>query len=219
MPRKLDQRLKTAALAGTALAAGIGSTAVAEQLLTGADVKDGSVKLKDLARSVRAQLDESGPRGESGPQGLPGAPGPAGQAGAQGPVGVGSQLLGGRAIASVTSGSPRFTAVIGGNSNFQLEPNVQIAAPPGAVSVTDLRIRQPPQTAVSSATLTFTLRVNGVDSAVSCSLVVTAAAPSCNSGGAVASVSPSDLLSLGIVSAGSKVVANAAFSLDLNFGG
>jgi hypothetical protein len=215
----MDRRIKNAALAGTALAVGVGGTAVADQLLTGGDIKDGSIKLKDLARSVRDDLDEKGPKGPQGPQGpqgLQGLQGPAGQQGLQGPRGIGSLLLGGRISATAIGTTPIFQSVIGGGGGFTSgEANVQIAAPQGSVSAGDLRVRLG---AVPANLLTFTLRVNGVDSAVTCT--VTTALTSCDSAGASAAVSPDDLLSLGVVTAAAtKTVVSAAFSLDLNLSG
>ena len=67
----MDRRIRTAALAGTALAAAIGGTAVADQLLSSRDIKDGSIKLKDLARGVRDQLVRTAAR-ESRGRGTPG---------------------------------------------------------------------------------------------------------------------------------------------------
>jgi hypothetical protein len=216
----MDERIKSAALAGTAFAVGIGGTAVADQLLTGGDIKDGSIKLKDLANSVRDDLDQKGPKGPQGPQGPQGLPGPAGGQGLQGPPGVGSLLLGGRILSTALTGDPSFNAVIGGGGGSLAaggvtEPSVQIAAPQGTVSVSDLRVRL---SAAPFDNLTFTLRVNGVNTAVSCA-VTTIATPSCDSAGASAAVSPNDLLSLGVVTAGTKTPVTASFSLDLNLSG
>jgi hypothetical protein len=70
-------------------------TVTAQQLITGRDIKDGTVARKDLSTSVRAQLKtpktgQTGPQGPAGPKGDPGAVGergPAGPAGARGPAG------------------------------------------------------------------------------------------------------------------------------------
>lgn len=77
-------RVVAALLAG-ALLAGAVATAGAAKLLTGRDVKDGSITLKDLAKPVRTKLATArapGPAGPAGPAGAPGA------AGAPGPPGV-----------------------------------------------------------------------------------------------------------------------------------
>lgn len=54
-------------------------TAGASALITGTQIKDGSITKKDLSRAVRAELAKAGPRGSTGPtgpQGPQGAPGP-----------------------------------------------------------------------------------------------------------------------------------------------
>ena len=67
------------ALVGTATA---GSVA----LITGAQIKDGSVGLADLSKNAKRAL--KGQRGAQGPAGAPGANGLPGAAGPQGPPGV-----------------------------------------------------------------------------------------------------------------------------------
>jgi hypothetical protein len=65
-------------LAGTATA----TTAV---LITGAQIKDGTIGVRDLSKKTRLAL--RGPRGFTGLEGAPGAPGVPGPAGATGPAG------------------------------------------------------------------------------------------------------------------------------------
>lgn len=91
-------RNRTIALvATTALLAG-GSPAIASKLITGKDIKNGSIATKDLSKSVREKLNDSqpgatgaqGPKGDTGPrgpQGEQGIPGTAAAQGAQGPQG------------------------------------------------------------------------------------------------------------------------------------
>jgi hypothetical protein len=90
-------RTRSTALA-TVLAVAIGgaATATAADLITGADIKDnsvkgldiknGSVKKKDLGKQVRDALDAKAAPGAEGPAG---PQGPAGPAGPQGPAGAG----------------------------------------------------------------------------------------------------------------------------------
>jgi hypothetical protein len=72
------------ALAGTATAAGTG-------LITGVQIKNGTIGLADLSkkakRSLKNQRGSAGPRGEVGPQGPAGQQGPQGPAGAKGDTG------------------------------------------------------------------------------------------------------------------------------------
>lgn len=58
-----------------ALAVALGCTAIAQPLIAGAAIKDGSIKARDLDRGLRAQLGRTG------------APGPPGPIGPQGPAG------------------------------------------------------------------------------------------------------------------------------------
>jgi hypothetical protein len=57
-------------------------TATAARLITGKQIRDGSITQRDLAKSVRAQLTRAGapgPKGETGPAGDAGPTGPAGR--------------------------------------------------------------------------------------------------------------------------------------------
>jgi hypothetical protein len=61
------------------LIAGVG-TATAARLITGKDIKNGTISAKDLSKSVRAQLKKvgaQGPKGDPGPKGDTGAMGSA----------------------------------------------------------------------------------------------------------------------------------------------
>jgi hypothetical protein len=60
------------------------ATAGAARLITGKQIKDGTISAKDLSKAVRAQLKKAGTPGS---QGIPGPQGPAGTDGAQGPPG------------------------------------------------------------------------------------------------------------------------------------
>lgn len=76
------------------LAVASAGTATAARLITGRDIKNGSIAGKDLSSKVRAQLASAGtagaagPKGDTGAQGLKGdqgPPGPQGDQGARGP--------------------------------------------------------------------------------------------------------------------------------------
>ena len=63
------------------------ATAGAASLITGKQIKDGSISSKDLSKAVRAQLNKAavpGPSGAPGAAGRDGAPGAAGKNGADG---------------------------------------------------------------------------------------------------------------------------------------
>ena len=63
-------------------------TATAARLITGKQIKDGSIASKDLSKSVRKQLAKAGVAGPAGPAGPAGVAGVAGAAGVAGPAGA-----------------------------------------------------------------------------------------------------------------------------------
>ena len=63
-------------------------TATAARLITGKQIRDGSISAKDLSRAVRAQLRKAGVRGLQGIPGTPGTQGSQGTKGDQGPAGT-----------------------------------------------------------------------------------------------------------------------------------
>jgi hypothetical protein len=63
-------------------------TATAARLITGKDIKNGTITRKDLSKALRAQLAKAGtpgPTGNAGPKGDTGSQGPKGDTGPQGP--------------------------------------------------------------------------------------------------------------------------------------
>lgn len=82
MTRHLRGRTGTVLAFALGLLVATAGTATAAKLITGAQIKDGSIGTRDLARAVRAQISRTGPAGVAGPQGA------AGVAGVQGPQGV-----------------------------------------------------------------------------------------------------------------------------------
>jgi hypothetical protein len=71
-------------------------TATAAKLVTGKQIKNGSVTAKDLSKAVRAQLKKAGvpgPQGVAGPAGAKGDTGPAGPTGAPGLSGVEVKMI------------------------------------------------------------------------------------------------------------------------------
>lgn len=84
--------MKAAMIAAIVAAVVAASTATATTaiVITGAQIKDGSIQAKDLSAKARKSLHgQPGPRGFAGAQGSAGAAGPAGAAGARGPAGPG----------------------------------------------------------------------------------------------------------------------------------
>jgi len=82
MLRRGNATTALAFLAGVMLATA--GSAAATRLISGKDIRDGSVSTKDLSKAVRAQLKKAG---IPGPAGRAGDPGPKGDTGAPGPKG------------------------------------------------------------------------------------------------------------------------------------
>ena len=82
MTRHLRGRAGSALAIVLILLVASAGTATATRLITGAQIKDGSVGARDLARTVRTQLARAGSTA------VPGPPGQAGPAGAEGPQGI-----------------------------------------------------------------------------------------------------------------------------------
>ena len=70
-----------------ALSAAGTAGAVADRLVTSADIKDGTIQRADLSRLVNKALQAKGEAGPTGPQGEAGPTGPQGEAGPTGPQG------------------------------------------------------------------------------------------------------------------------------------
>lgn len=70
-----------------------GTGIAAKSLITGKQIKDGTISDKDLSKAVRKQLAKTGAAGAAGPQGPAGAPGAQGPAGSpDGPADVAAKL-------------------------------------------------------------------------------------------------------------------------------
>jgi hypothetical protein len=160
---------KLAGVGALCLALGIAGTAGAGALITGKDVKDGSIGLKDLSKKARAALKgargKAGPQGPQGPAGINGAPGGPGTSGSTAPA----LLLGSLGPAG---GQTRF-GTVAGNATQLTEANVQTPVPPGVGLVArDLSafVNPPPG---GTQTVTVAFRVDGADSALACTITGT----------------------------------------------
>jgi len=127
-------------------------SATAARLVTGKQVKDGSITTKDLSKGLRAQLKKAGLRG---PQGARGPQGDKGTQGAQGPQGDKGTLG-----TPGANGSPAFGALLGRGVNVPagtsfLAPSGQLAAdanennvssftPNATMTASDLAASPPP---------------------------------------------------------------------------
>ena len=78
MRRMVDGRGGTVLAFVLGLVIATAGTATAAKLITGRQIKDGSISAKDLSKAVRAQLAKSGVPGSKGVQGAKGDAGPPG---------------------------------------------------------------------------------------------------------------------------------------------
>lgn len=117
----MRERMRTTLVCAVVLAVGLAATAEASHLITGSQIKNGSIGLVDLSKSARHAL-----AGKTGPMG------PAGPAGAQGPAGA----PGVNAITDVMS--PRVT-IPSGQSSYDVEqaggPSLEADCPAGQAVV------------------------------------------------------------------------------------
>jgi Collagen triple helix repeat (20 copies) len=213
-------------VAVAALAIGGAATAGAAKLLTGKDIKDGSIELRDISRKARASLV-----GQRGAPGTPGLAGPAGAAGATGATGAtGPPGVNGNPGAAGTSGSAGPSLLIGtggisagmtawhgtSGGNFGSEAGAQAPVPPG----TALTARDFSATAAAAPgagqSFTITLRLDGADTALSCVISGTATACAVPSTTTVA-LPAGAKMAIRSVSSGGAVNTSFGFSMRVVF--
>src|SRR3954451_8122799 len=149
-------RLVPVGVAAAALSLSFAGGAVAQQLITGANIKDGTVTTADIknatirvadltsstvqtlkgARGPAGPAGPVGPRGPAGPEGTAGAQGatgPQGAAGAQGAAGVsGYEVVQAKSDDSgyVRASCPDGKVVVSGHANFENDRYNVVAAQP-----------------------------------------------------------------------------------------
>lgn len=107
-------------------------TATAARLITGKQIKNGSITYKDLSPGVKEKLNQTGPNGTPGPKGEPGPSGPGGPAGPAGlslltfadsSVSGGLTLSGADAVVTTTAQQlPNANGSVGGPLVFPAGP-------------------------------------------------------------------------------------------------
>lgn len=124
--RRFSEASRTTIAVVVAVTVTAAGSATAARLITSADVKNGTLTLRDFKPSELAKLrGNRGPRGPRGPQGQQGTPGTAGTPGAPGtpgtpgaPGATGSQGATGSSGATGPSGATGVTGPIGPSDGF-----------------------------------------------------------------------------------------------------
>lgn len=126
-------------IATVALFVALGGTAVAARsLITSRDIKNGTIRLVDIApatkKALRGQIGPQGPAGPTGAQGAQGRVGPTGPAGAPGAFApskisyvVAPTLIGPRG-GTATASCPAGAKVVGGGYTSTPSPGATIAS-------------------------------------------------------------------------------------------
>ncbi|MGN6189826.1 MAG: hypothetical protein ACTHOE_13095 [Conexibacter sp.] len=117
----MSKSWRTALIVGALIAVFAATSAGATKFITGGDIKNGTIGLKDLSKAARNAL-----KGKTGPAGAAGPQGPAGPAGAQGPAGPSSL--------STTLRSADFTAPVHGTASGEVRCPDGMVAVGGSVS-------------------------------------------------------------------------------------
>ncbi len=168
------------ALGGTATAAKlITGKNVKNNSLTGKDIKNKSIKSADLSAGAKSALKgakgDTGAAGAAGPAGAPGAPGAKGDKGEAGaPGAAGPTAWMGKAFGlSETDAAVDYAYVNSPGNASSSGPARALIMPPYAMKATQLRVLQT-KTNGGLASRTYTLRVNGEDTQLSCSIIASA---------------------------------------------
>jgi len=168
--------LSHALVALVALAIGGTATAAATRLLTGKDIKDGTIGTRDLSSAARKALQGStGPRGRDGAPGVAGSNGSNGANGANGLAGSngtngtnGVAGAPGPIIVAASNLSPSYsTPGVGGSNGSEAQAQVPLAV---GYTASNLIVKSSAPPATNP--LNLTLRVNGSPSALTCAIPV-----------------------------------------------
>ncbi len=199
----------------------LGTTDIANGALLSKDFKAG--ELPAGAQGPSGERGDAGETGSTGAQGVDGLDGAAGTAGAPG-TGLTSGRL--NDVALNVSQSTFFGPAVGVANASGTESVVQTLSPNVATTARNLAVRltmAPCTDALASATLCFVpgsadviLRVNGVDSALKCT--ITTPGKTCDSGALTASIPAAAQLSLIITGALRGVAGHVEYDRDMLFG-
>jgi hypothetical protein len=217
------------ALGGSSYAAAkVTGRDVKDGSLTGADVRNSSLKSKDVANRSLRRVDFRKGVLRRGRDGEPGIDGEDGFDGLDGEPGPGITLASGRVndIASQSSGAlTLYGSPTGVRTAADAEESVQVLSPADAATARDLSVAftlypcdddLTPSACTDPGSATVTLRVDGADTAVACT--ITTPETECDSGGATAEVPAGARLSLRVAGDLEGIPGHALYDRDMLFG-
>ncbi len=108
----MRDKMRTTLVCAVVLAVGLVATAGASKLVTGGEIKNGSIGLADMSKNAKRAL--AGKTGPEGPTGPAGSPGPAGAQGPAGPAGVNAVTRVSSPTVSIPSGDSSYDVELGG---------------------------------------------------------------------------------------------------------
>lgn len=153
-----------------ALAIAAAATAGAAKLIDSGDIKNGTIKLKDVSKSAQDAL--KGQQGATGPQGAQGPEGPAGGPGSPGTNGTpGASGVAGPSIFAASMSADDGWSTPGTGSNFGSEASAQVPVPPGS-SFTAKSFIATTASNVAGNPITVSFRINAVDTALKCTIAI-----------------------------------------------
>jgi hypothetical protein len=196
--------LSHAAVAIGALVIGVAATAGAAKLIDSGDIKNGTIKLKDLSEkaqdALEGQVGPAGPQGTAGPQGAQGPQGTGGSAGADGTNGTpGATGVAGPTIFASSMASTGGHQTPGAGNNAGDDASAQAPVPPGSAFTAKSFVAST-ASAVGTAPLVIAFRINGADTALKCTIPV--GQTSCNAGNATVVVPAGSLISMETTASG-----------------
>lgn len=155
---------------------GASVSAGAAQLITGKDIKNRSIELRDISLKARSSLagakgatGATGAKGASGANGANGATGATGATGAPGSAGAAAAGGAGAWIVAGTMGAGGWSSP-GTGSNYGSEASALVPVPAGSSYTAKSLIATINTPAGDGKSVSITLRVNQVDSALSCTI-------------------------------------------------
>ena len=218
MLARLRRRLSYAnVVASLALFAALGGTSYAALTITSKNVKNGTLKSVDIKNNSIKSVDVRNrsllrkdfkpgqlPSGAQGPSGAPGATGAKGDTGAPGSPAASAFTA--RFASQFGGGFGPVSDVHTGTGNA--EASVQQISPAATIIARDLFARHVSDPPAAGAIRGFILRVNGADTALSCTY--TQPEQSCQNTSAAVTIPPGSLLSIRTVQAGTTITGGGS---------